>query len=1503
MDKQALIAVLNQHVADEKLDLPADALQSDSIRQQFALFLQDKNLILDQITNRQEDGASYTLTGTGKTAPFNDMTVTARFTAGAPAELLLTAQAQPGRTLAESLPRLQYTLASALQFKDTRWQLGSQTNGGVENGLSFHGTMDIAASLGLFGFLLGNADEVLTGTVSSITENVPTMRLEGAVRGGTDLNFIKLGPINLALITKALPPARAGGETQAGVLMEVSTSLDFTAKGKPIKIPLTAGIYTDSSTIRFDADTTQIISAGLDELGALLNSVDLSGMSFGEFRLENVVKLTKLTFLADPLATPKLESVALTVKSAKSWDVLKRPDNSPFLTLRNLQVRLGIGAPFTGADFSAILTGEIILGDARILMNATMSPQATQVQGSLDPFTPLSLNEVARYFLGETDPHTPELSLNHLDFIIQPGQSYELTAEIGEFWTLDLGDQKLDLKSLTVDWHYAVGGDAKALLNGEVQIGGVDISVKAKYDSVTGWDFNGALAEGQTVSMDALLVDILYYFGVEPPDFVKSIKLDKLSIHFNATSQEFDFTVGGGLPINDKWLEIVLGIHVRKNENEFTFKLTGTLTIGEYEFDLSFLSGSRDNRFIASYSHKGRAASLPLQSFVAEHLSSQVAEIVPRDLSVDMKDILFAYYSGSGANAQSKFLFGLDIGTSINLSDLPLVGREFPPSQTVSVDDLQLLIASKGMTTQEVAAFNELIPPDVTRLPGGTLDGDPNQTAGNGSSVPGSPALIVIPEGLTVSAKMNFGGSEKTLSLPVAGSAQPGNGQTGSTQLATPPPAAVPASTDNAKWFTVQKTFGPVHFERIGVQYQDAVLSFLLDAALSAAGLTLSLEGLSIGSRLDRFFPQFNLHGLGIDYQGGEVEIGGAFLKNADNTEYDEYDGAAIIKTEQFNLSTRGSYAKPDGHPSLFVYGVLNYPIGGPSFFFVTGLAAGFGYNRSLIVPPVEKIAEFPLVAEAVAGSRTPKDLTTELQSMRSSVAPAIGEVFLAVGVKFTSFKIIDSFALLTFSFGSRFEINLLGLSTLIVPTPVDGESVTPLAEAQMALKATFIPSEGFLGVSAQLTSASYILSRNCQLTGGYAFYSWFSGEHEGDFVQTLGGYHPAFNVPAHYPRVPRLGFNWRVSDNITIKGELYYALTANALMAGGCLKAVWEDGDIEAWFEAGADFLISWKPYHYDARIYVDMGVSYTFSTFFGSMTISVDIGADLHIWGPEFAGHAHIHLWIVSFDVSFGASSPGPQPVDWQTFRDSFLPRKDEDICGIVVKDGLVTGTKEKDDMGVINPKHFSLVTNSVIPSNDAHIGNDLPANQLSNWTPIGIGPMAVATDDFISTHIITITRKDSEGEKKDRSVEADFEFTPVLKNVPAGLWGSSFAPALNGQALVEQALTGFEIKPKRPPTSGETRDIDRRLLQYSDPILIDDAFNFKPFKAFTAEPYGDAQSGESIDEQKRTRIKNSFVRKETIDARNRLLQALGFSAKEIDLSETIADAFLIAPAIEKV
>ncbi|HWS88870.1 MAG TPA: DUF6603 domain-containing protein [Pyrinomonadaceae bacterium] len=1566
MDRQTLSATLDAHLKDGKLELPPDALQSDPVRRQLELALGGENLLIDPVADRQQDDSSDTVSGTCRNTLFKGMSVAARFTAGDPAGLSLSAEAAPGWTQSEGFPRLRHTLADALRFNDARWQLLSAADGETPAGLSFRGTLDTANSLGFFIFLIGDTDEVLTGAVETVEESIPTMRLAGGVRGGTSFSFVSLGPVSLALLTLALDPLKEGGPKRAAVRMEVSTSIDFVAQGETRQIPLTAGIYSGSSSITLEADTAQLMSAGIDELAALVGGVDLGGISFGDFNLESVLKLAAVTFTLDPLSATKLTSVLLTVESAKSWDILSRGDGQPFLTLQSISVAFGISAPFTSQELTATLKGQLLLGGSRLNVEAGYSSQGVLLRSYLDPATPLSLRDVAAALLGETDPHTPALSFGEFDLLVEPGRNYQLNAEVTDLWSIELGDVSLDLKSLSVDWQYAVGQQAQARIAGQMQFGGVDIDVLATYSTTGGWDFTGGLAPGQSVPVGQVLADLVYYFGVEPPSFLDAVTLDTLTVGFNTTSKSFDFTLGGGLPVEDKWLEITVGAALRSSNNKFEMELTGSLTIGDMVFTITFEKGGEGNTFLAAYQHTGAPTSIPLRDFVSENLSSSVAEIVPEKLAVDIKDLMFAFttpaaqpadgqQSSGGQQAAtttpaSKFLFALDLSAAVSLSDLPLVGRKFPSDQAAGVEGLRLLVTSAPLTRAEAATFDALMPVGMTRLTVPSVGATNAQTnaqtttqttttAGTGTTQAAANAEVVIARGLTVSALMNFGGSLQPLSLPVtsSSSAQTTGTGTTTTTTATTTGAAPVTSSDNAQWFQLQKGFGPVFFEKVGVKYQDEVVWFLLTASLSAAGLTLTLDGLGVGSKVKGFDPQFDLRGLGVQYKGGGgVEVGGALLrtrvKRADNPEefYDEYDGAAFVKAGQLKISALGSYAELDGHPSLFVYAVLDYPIGGPSFFFVTGLAAGFGYNRLLVVPAIDQVAQFPLVADAVGGAAMPANVSGKVAALQRYIPPSAGDYFLAVGIKFTSFKLIDSFALLTVSFGTQFEVNLLGLSTLIVPTPIPGEPpVTPLAEIQLAVRATYNPSQGFLGIAAQLTSNSFLLSRDCRLTGGFAFYSWFSGEHEGDFVLTLGGYHPDYKVPAHYPAVPRLGFNWRVDSKLTIKGGMYYALTAAALMAGGSLQATWDDGDIKAHFTAGADFIIYWKPYHYDAKVYVDIGVSYTYNLF-GRHTLNVDVGADLHIWGPEFAGTARVKLSIISFDISFGdGSSKTLQAIDWTTFQQSFLPKQKDGqlaICTVSVSDGLLsvpppaeeegaasadgqqgegTDAVQGDDIKVdwyVNPKSFLLVTNSVIPSKEAYKANfEKPEERTAADlgaanTTVGVAPMALKTGDFSSSHTVSFGRRN--GEEGWDDVGADFDLKPVLKDVPVALWGETLTPSLNGPAFVKGALAGFEVRAHKAPDPGVTADIERKVLQYETETVAD-AFAWESFRAFEAKTYGGADE-EAEEAARSADILATINADATVAARARLLGALGVG-DPVELTGYGSDGFIIPPQVE--
>jgi len=854
---------------------------------------------------------------------------------------------------------------------------------------------------------------------------------------------------------------------------------------------------------------------------------------------------------------------------------------------------------------------------------------------------------------------------------------------------------------------------------------------------------------------------------------------------------------------------------------------------------------------------------------------------VPNVLSFTIKDAALIHEAlESGSTQTSKNLFLAHIDAGINLAGLPLIGKQFSSDKKVELT-FQVLYASESYsststTGDEIATINGLLPTGINQLQLKEIKQGPSVT----TTLRWGKELIPIALPIDTNDQ-----SSTTEPLKVDSSVSQPNGSTRNS-----------VSNDSGTWINVQKKLGPVHLHRIGVQYKGQKVWMLFDASLGLGGLTIGLEGLGVGSSLTKIDPHFTLHGIAIDYQNGnnkDLEIGASLLRGVYDKdsqgnpvpEYEEYNGIATLKMEELSIAAIGSYTTINGEASLFVYALVNDPLGGPAFFFVTGLAVGFGYNRDLLIPPVEQLTSFPLVAQAIRGDGLPPDpgrdtLLQELENLHNYLTPKTDQYFLAVGVKFTTFKIVDSFALVTLAFGKQFAFNLLGLSTLLVPPSMEGEQVDkdPLAEIQVALRATYMPEEGVLKIDARLTPNSYILSRKCRLTGGFAFYSWFKGQHAGDFVVTLGGYHPHFNVPAHYPIVPRLAFNWQVDSHTNIKGDMYFALCAHALMAGGHLTTTYHAGPLKVWFTIGADFLIAWKPYHYDAEIYVSMGGSFTYH-FFGTHHISVHLGADLHVWGPDFGGHAKIHIWVVSIGVSFGdQSSREAKAIDWPEFRKSFLPQDDQ-IVSLQVADGLVTRGDTAKDLGVINPKQLVITTDSVIPSNAASfLGEDK--------TPAGIGkpaigPMDIPSQSLQTKHTVTIEKTAPESIAPE-ALREHFSFHPILKKVPAALWGTKLDPEVNGDHFVKNALTGFRITPAGPPKADRTKSIDKSNLRF-DLTPIPNAFQWET---------------ESPDDQEAIALENSEqmnAMKDQNNERTDLLTALGMSNDDLDFSHTPGNNFL--------
>lgn len=478
-------------------------------------------------------------------------------------------------------------------------------------------------------------------------------------------------------------------------------------------------------------------------------------------------------------------------------------------------------------------------------------------------------------------------------------------------------------------------------------------------------------------------------------------------------------------------------------------------------------------------------------------------------------------------------------------------------------------------------------------------------------------------------------------------------------------------------WLTVQRSFGPIYLEQVGLNVEAAhgsiaSISVLIDGRVSLFGFAASVDDLSLtyfankGSALSPASWAVDVAGFAISAQtSGLTLVGGLrkFSTPRPGSDPDvEYLGMLQARFAAYGLAVYGGFGEltddQGRYLSMFLIGGVNGPIGGVPAFFVTGIAGGFGVNRQLKIPTdLNEFPAFPLIGVLNTGAVS-DDPMGQIAAMRGQFPAARGSFWFAAGLSFNSFVLVDGIVMVAVEFGDGFEIAILGLARMALPRP---EAV--LVSIELALVARVSSREGLILVQAQLTDNSWLLSPSVRLTGGFAFASWFAGPLKGQFVLTIGGYHPDFHREG-YPVVPRLGIEWSIGDAVVIKGQSYFALTSEALMAGVRIEIRAELGPAWAHIVLGADAIIYFDPFWLSATVYASIDAGITIDLWFATITLSVHIGASVTLTGPKF--HAIATLEIGPASVTFEIGGPEQKPLlKWSDFVEKYLEQASESVA----------------------------------------------------------------------------------------------------------------------------------------------------------------------------------------------------------------------------------------------
>ena len=621
-------------------------------------------------------------------------------------------------------------------------------------------------------------------------------------------------------------------------------------------------------------------------------------------------------------------------------------------------------------------------------------------------------------------------------------------------------------------------------------------------------------------------------------------------------------------------------------------------------------------------------------------------------ISIAGLEFVFAQYRSANweTKARSKRFIKVAL-QGLEIPDMKLIGKMELPFYEMGFIWIQDPVTKKGLsglTRKEVTNLNESLPVDHQLVYKDKFK-ENEKKDDNVLFTAGSHFCVITKDAsgtLNCALDYAFKGRSKKKQVP----SKPGT-LTFSAEKEEAEDAADDGKTAQAPF---KKKAGPLSLKNIGLKYANKQVYILFDATFDLGPLEFSLLGFSIGLEIFKLNEKLEVHtptieGFSIGFQKRPLTIGG-IIRHGKKPGLEYYAGGLIVGFIPYEFIAAGFYGNAtDGNGqqfiSMFLFAKLNGPLFSLGFADISGVTGGFGYNSEVRTPAPDQVVNFPFVASDQLEGKNPLETLEALTSQGDDgwFHPKDKTYWAAAGMKISAFQMISMDAVVVVQFGQAIKLGVFAVAIADVPS---SKAKLKFAHVELGLAVVVDFDYGTMKVEGQLSPNSYVLHPDCHLTGGFGLYYWFDGPHAdksvvGEFVFTIGGYHQAFDVPAGYPRPPRLGISWSYSSKLSITGEAYFAITPKACMGGGRLHASFSAGPIEAWFDALADFLINYRPFTFIATMSISVGVKCSIDVLFVHKSVSAEVGASLTLWGPPVAGKVHVDFWVTSFDINFG----GPQ------------------------------------------------------------------------------------------------------------------------------------------------------------------------------------------------------------------------------------------------------------------
>ena len=565
------------------------------------------------------------------------------------------------------------------------------------------------------------------------------------------------------------------------------------------------------------------------------------------------------------------------------------------------------------------------------------------------------------------------------------------------------------------------------------------------------------------------------------------------------------------------------------------------------------------------------------------------------------------------------------------------------------------------------------------------------------------------------------------------------------------------------------KTTGTLNLKSLSLKVSGSTVAIGFDAYVNLDAFQCYLQGFAVSFSLSKI-QKFELsdvsvgvQGIGIQLTCPPVSIAGSFAH-----QLGLYSGGVAVDVDPYSILAGGEYGTPAGQSfdMLFAFAQLNGPLVELEFGSINQVTGGFGHNSSLTIPAASNITQFPFLSSGKPPGNGPLGILAGfLDAKPAWINPQLGSMWIAAGLQAEAFQELDIDAVVTLDLGSDVIFGIFADCNATVP---DKNSSIVFARAEMGLEAIVDFGKGVVQIEGQMTPRSFVLDPNCHLTGGFALCYWFDPSgHDGDWVFTIGGYHSAFQKPDWYPDVPRVGISWTLDSHISIVGNAYFAITPQACMGGGLLKLTFELGDISAYYDAYADFMVNYKPFSFVADVSVTVGVAYTMRVCRLVKRFHIDYGAAVHLVGPPTAGYVRIKWIIISFDIGFGPSHTIPPALKYTDFESQLTSNGTSTMHTLTAQDGLI-GQDSQSNLWTVNPTTFILQLTVLFPLSEIDVnGVSMPLTGVQD--KIYVKPMQIAT---AVNSVLTVTVKSTGDQPEIPSYQ---NTSLILKDVPKALWGA--------------------------------------------------------------------------------------------------------------------------------